>query len=242
MASRPGCSRPLFIISRTTAAGRACHRAAHRQQIHPPDPAVYTGAGKTASSCTGTARKANKKDEYRKPSAHSSQRTQINLRQWLRNSLCPLCLNAFRSGPHHVIHIPSPPKPDARHHRHRRLSAKAIDSSGRGLQYCRLCLMDTLGCGFRSAVLSGVHKADGAGRTRCDHGQRRKVPGTSFQLDPVMAAFNIGCMSRWLDFNDTWLAAEWGHPSTISRILAMARLAVAQRRGCRKKPLRCATC
>ena len=50
-----------------------------------------------------------------------------------------------------------------------------------------------------------------------------RVPGTSFQLDPVTAAFNIGCMIRWLDFNDTWLAAEWGHPSdNLGGILATA--------------------
>ena len=58
-----------------------------------------------------------------------------------------------------------------------------------------------------------------------------KVPGTQFQLDPVQAAFNIGAMIRWLDFNDTWLAAEWGHPSdNLGGILAVGRLAVAQRR------------
>src|SRR5699024_7144020 len=50
-----------------------------------------------------------------------------------------------------------------------------------------------------------------------------KVPGTQFQLDPVQAAFNIGCMNRWLDFNDTFLAAEWGHPSdNLGGILAVA--------------------
>ena len=49
-----------------------------------------------------------------------------------------------------------------------------------------------------------------------------RVPGTSFELDPVMAAFNIGCMIRWLDFNDTWLAAEWGHPSdNLGAVLAV---------------------
>jgi 2-methylcitrate dehydratase len=56
-----------------------------------------------------------------------------------------------------------------------------------------------------------------------------KVPGTQFQLDPVQAAFNIGAMIRWLDFNDTWLAAEWGHPSdNLGGILATCRLALAQ--------------
>ena len=50
-----------------------------------------------------------------------------------------------------------------------------------------------------------------------------RVPGTRFQLDPVQAAFNIGTMIRWLDFNDTWLAAEWGHPSdNLGGILAVA--------------------
>src|SRR6185312_3607648 len=53
------------------------------------------------------------------------------------------------------------------------------------------------------------------------HGAR--VPGTQFQLDPVQAAFNIGTLIRWLDFNDTWLAAEWGHPSdNLGGILAVA--------------------
>ena len=50
-----------------------------------------------------------------------------------------------------------------------------------------------------------------------------RVPGTSYELDPVQAAFNIGAMIRWLDFNDTWLAAEWGHPSdNLGGILAVA--------------------
>ena len=49
------------------------------------------------------------------------------------------------------------------------------------------------------------------------------MPGTDWQLDPVHAAFNIGAMIRWLDFNDTWLAAEWGHPSdNLGGILALA--------------------
>jgi 2-methylcitrate dehydratase len=86
----------------------------------------------------------------------------------------------------------------------------------------RLCLMDTLGCGLEALeypactkllgpVVSGAVLANGA-----------KVPGTPYQLDPVTAAFNIGTMIRWLDFNDTWLAAEWG------------------RKG--KNPCSCATC
>ena len=75
------------------------------------------------------------------------------------------------------------------------------------------CLMDTLACGFLALQYPACTKLLGPvvpGATMA-HGTR--VPGTSFELDPVMGAFNIGAMIRWLDFNDTWLAAEWGHPS-----------------------------
>jgi len=100
------------------------------------------------------------------------------------------------------------------------------------------CLMDTLACGFQALkypactrllgpVVPGATMAGGA-----------RVPGTSYELDPVQAAFNIGAMIRWLDFNDTWLAAEWGHPSdNLGGILAAAdylsRKAIAEGR----KPL-----
>ena len=85
------------------------------------------------------------------------------------------------------------------------------------------CLMDSLACGFQALghpactrllgpVVPGATMAGGA-----------RVPGTSYELDPVQAAFNIGAMVRWLDFNDTWLAAEWGHPSdNLGGILAVA--------------------
>ncbi|MEJ0047745.1 MAG: bifunctional 2-methylcitrate dehydratase/aconitate hydratase [Rhodospirillales bacterium] len=96
----------------------------------------------------------------------------------------------------------------------------------------RLCLMDTLGCGLEALSYPACTKLMGplVPGTVVPHGAR--VPGTQFQLDPVMAAFNIGCMIRWLDFNDTWLAAEWGHPSdNLGAILAVAdwqsRVAVA---------------
>ena len=64
-----------------------------------------------------------------------------------------------------------------------------------------------------------------------------RVPGTSYELDPVQAAFCIGAIVRWLDFNDTWLAAEWGHPSdNLGGILAVAdyldRRAARERAGC----------
>ena len=85
------------------------------------------------------------------------------------------------------------------------------------------CFMDTLGCGLEALeyeactkllgpVVGGVSVANGV-----------KVPGTNYVLDPVQGAFNIGAMIRWLDFNDTWLAAEWGHPSdNLGAILATA--------------------
>jgi len=85
------------------------------------------------------------------------------------------------------------------------------------------CLLDTLGCGFEALTYPACTKLLGpiVPGTLVPHGA--KVPGTSFQLDPVQAAFNIGTMIRWLDFNDTWLAAEWGHPSdNLGGILAVA--------------------
>ncbi len=100
--------------------------------------------------------------------------------------------------------------------RYRIASAEAYDTA-------RLCLMDTLGCGLEALGYPACTKLLGpiVPGTIVPHGA--KVPGTSFQLDPVQAAFNIGAMIRWLDFNDTWLAAEWGHPSdNLGGILATA--------------------
>src|ERR1051326_6703000 len=77
----------------------------------------------------------------------------------------------------------------------------------------RLCLMDTLGCGFEALSFPACTKLLGPIVPGTIVPNVAKVPGTSFQLDPVQAAFNLGAMIRWLDFNDTWLAAEWGHPS-----------------------------
>jgi 2-methylcitrate dehydratase len=87
----------------------------------------------------------------------------------------------------------------------------------------RYCLMDTLGCGFEALEYPACTKLLGPidPATVVPNGAR--VPGTKFQLDPVQAAFNLGTMIRWLDFNDTWLAAEWGHPSdNLGGILATA--------------------
>ncbi|PKF77481.1 2-methylcitrate dehydratase [Vibrio sp. vnigr-6D03] len=87
----------------------------------------------------------------------------------------------------------------------------------------RNCLMDTLGCGLLALRFPECTKHLGpiVPGTTVRHGAR--VPGTSHELDPITAAFNIGCVIRWLDFNDTWLAAEWGHPSdNLGGILATA--------------------
>ena len=87
----------------------------------------------------------------------------------------------------------------------------------------RFCLIDTLGCGLEALEYPACTKLLGpiVPGTVVPNGAR--VPGTNFQLDPVQAAFNIGAMIRWLDFNDTWLAAEWGHPSdNLGGILATA--------------------
>lgn len=87
----------------------------------------------------------------------------------------------------------------------------------------RLCLMDTLGCGMEALGYPACTKLLGPIVPGTTVPNGAKVPGTQFQLDPVQAAFNIGAMIRWLDFNDTWLAAEWGHPSdNLGGILATA--------------------
>jgi 2-methylcitrate dehydratase len=97
------------------------------------------------------------------------------------------------------------------------------------------CLIDTLGCGLEALEYPACTKLLGpiVPGTVVPNGAR--VPGTNFVLDPVQAAFNIGAIIRWLDFNDTWLAAEWGHPSdNLGAILATAdwlsRTAIAEGR------------
>jgi len=99
----------------------------------------------------------------------------------------------------------------------------ATIDSALAIETARHCLLDTLGCGLEALEYPACTKLLGplVPGTVVPHGAR--VPGTRFQLDPVQAAFNIGAMIRWLDFNDTWLAAEWGHPSdNLGAILAVA--------------------
>jgi len=119
----------------------------------------------------------------------------------------------------------------------RYVDAFTIDSTD-ALTTARNCLIDTLGCGLEALSYPACTKLMGpiVPGTVVPHGA--KVPGTQFQLDPVHAAFNIGCMIRWLDFNDTWLAAEWGHPSdNLGGILAVADWLSRTRVAAGKSPL-----
>lgn len=88
--------------------------------------------------------------------------------------------------------------------------------SNEALDTARNCLMDTLGCGLLALRFPECTKHLGplVEGTQVPNGAR--VPGTQFRMDPVKAAWDIGCIVRWLDFNDTWLAAEWGHPQITS--------------------------
>jgi 2-methylcitrate dehydratase len=111
-----------------------------------------------------------------------------------------------------------------------------IDSA-LAFETARHCLLDTLGCGLEALEYPACTKLLGplVPGTVVAHGAR--VPGTRFELDPVQAAFNIGTMIRWLDFNDTWLAAEWGHPSdNLGGILAVADWLARNARAAGAKP------
>jgi 2-methylcitrate dehydratase len=100
------------------------------------------------------------------------------------------------------------------------------------------CLMDTLACGFQALDYPACTKLMGPVVPGATLSGGARVPGTSYELDPVLAAFNIGAMNRWLDFNDTWLAAEWGHPSdNLGGILAVADYLSRQARAEGKDPL-----
>src|SRR6201984_3169384 len=102
----------------------------------------------------------------------------------------------------------------------------------------RYCLMDTLACGFQALKYPACRKLLGPVVPGAVMPGGARVPRTSFALDPVQAAFNIGAMVRWLDFNDTWLAAEWGHPSdNLGGILATADWLSRSAIAAGKKPL-----
>ncbi|MBV9912745.1 MAG: bifunctional 2-methylcitrate dehydratase/aconitate hydratase [Sinobacteraceae bacterium] len=96
-------------------------------------------------------------------------------------------------------------------------------SSAQAYETARYCLMDTLACGFQALKYPACTRLLGPTVPGALMPGGARVPGTSYELEPVQAAFNIGAMVRWLDFNDTWLAAEWGHPSdNLGGILAVA--------------------
>ena len=102
----------------------------------------------------------------------------------------------------------------------------------------RYCLMDTLACCFQALSYPACTKLLGPIVPGATLPGGARVPGTSFELEPVMAAFNIGALVRWLDFNDTWLAAEWGHPSdNLGGILATADYLSRQAEANGNKPL-----
>jgi 2-methylcitrate dehydratase len=102
----------------------------------------------------------------------------------------------------------------------------------------RNCLIDTLGCGLEALEYPACTKLLGPIVPGTIVPNGAKVPGTPYQLDPVQAAFNIGTLIRWLDFNDCWLAAEWGHPSdNLGGILAVADWLSRTRVAAGKAPL-----
>lgn len=99
----------------------------------------------------------------------------------------------------------------------------AVISSEEAYTNAHYCLLDALGCAILALRYPECSKLLGPLVPGIIVPYGARVPGTTFELDPVQAAFNISCMIRWLDFNDTWLAAEWGHPSdNIGGILAIA--------------------
>ncbi len=130
------------------------------------------------------------------------------------------------------------PKPDALLVKIADYVLKTKITSKEAFDTARYCFMDTLGCGMLALNYPACTKLLGPTVPGATLPGGARVPGTSFELEPIQAAFNIGAMVRWLDFNDTWLAAEWGHPSdNLGGILAVAdylsRLAVREGR----KPL-----
>ncbi|HET8700614.1 MAG TPA: bifunctional 2-methylcitrate dehydratase/aconitate hydratase, partial [Nitrococcus sp.] len=96
-------------------------------------------------------------------------------------------------------------------------------TSAEAYETARYCLMDALGCGLLALQYPACTKLLGPIVPGAEMPGGVKIPGTHYRLDPVQAAFDIGTMIRWLDYNDTWLAAEWGHPSdNLGGILATA--------------------
>ena len=102
-------------------------------------------------------------------------------------------------------------------------AASYVPTSREAIDTARYNLLDTLGCGLLALRYPECAKHLGPMVPGALLSNGARVPGTEWQLDPVHAAFNIGAMIRWLDFNDAWLAAEWGHPSdNLGGVLALA--------------------
>lgn len=98
-----------------------------------------------------------------------------------------------------------------------------VSASDEAMRTARYCWMDTIGCGLYALQYPACTKLLGPIVPGAELSGGARVPGTRFELDPVRAAWNIGAMVRWLDYNDTWLAAEWGHPSdNLGALLALA--------------------
>ena len=85
-----------------------------------------------------------------------------------------------------------------------------VTVSSEAMQTARYCWMDTIGCGLYALQYSACTKLLGPVVPGAEMTGGSRVPGTAYELDPVRAAWNLGAMVRWLDYNDTWLAAEWG--------------------------------
>ncbi|MDA0991608.1 MAG: bifunctional 2-methylcitrate dehydratase/aconitate hydratase [Verrucomicrobia bacterium] len=111
-------------------------------------------------------------------------------------------------------------------------------TSVEALETARYCLMDSLGCAMLALNYPACRRLLGPVVPDATHPRGARVPGTPWELEPVQAAFNIGAMIRWLDFNDTWLAAEWGHPSdNLGAILAVADYLSRSNPNARSTPL-----
>ena len=101
-------------------------------------------------------------------------------------------------------------------------AAARHDFGQEAIDTARWCLLDSLGCGLLALEFPACTKMLGPVVPGATLINGSLIPGTAWQLEPVKAAFNIGCMIRWLDYNDTWLAEEWGHPSdNFGAILAL---------------------
>lgn len=119
-----------------------------------------------------------------------------------------------------------------------RYGASGADFGVEALDTARLCLIDSLGCGLLALSFPDCRRLLGPVVEGASLAGGARVPGTDYELDPVQAAFNFGTMVRWLDYNDTWLAAEWGHPSdNLGAILMMADWLSRQRLRDGQQPL-----